>query len=70
MSPCKGLCYKEKNINAAYILELNSKYTSCEVALNSNEYGCYCCRTMLRKRSARANGSNTAKLKSDQVKRY
>ncbi len=67
---CNGLCYREKNINAAYILELNSKCTSCEIALNTDEYRCYCCRGRLRKRSARANRSNVARLKSNPVRRY
>jgi len=70
VSPCKGLCYKEKNINAAYILDLNSKCTSCEIALNTMEYRCYCCSTKLRKRRARANRSNVAKVKSEQFRRY
>ena len=67
---CNGLCYREKNINAAYILELNSKCTSCEIALNTDEYRCYCCRSRLRKRSSQANRSKTARLKYDQHSRY
>ena len=55
---CKGLCYREKDINAAYILDLNSKCTSCEIAFNTDEYRCYCCSSRLRKRSTRANRSN------------
>lgn len=70
MVHCNGLCYKEKNINAAFILELNSKCTSCEIAFNTDEYRCYCCSGRLRKRSTRANRSIVAKLKNDQKIRY
>lgn len=64
MVHCNGLCYKEKNINAAFILELNSKCTSCEIAYNSDEYRCYCCSGRLRKRSTRVKRSIVAKLKN------
>ncbi|MGE0391678.1 MAG: hypothetical protein AB7P13_16305 [Candidatus Nitrosocosmicus sp.] len=70
MVHCKGLCYGEKNINAAFILELNSKCTSCEIALNTDKYRCYCCGNRLRKRSTRANRSGIARLKDDQKVRY
>jgi hypothetical protein len=70
MVHCKGLCIKEKNINTAYNLELDSKYTSCEIALNTDEYRCYCCNGRLRKRSTRANRSYIARLKSSQHKRH
>ena len=37
---CNELCHREKNINATYILELNSKCSSCEISLNIDEYRC------------------------------
>jgi hypothetical protein len=70
MNYCNGLCLNEKNINAAYILGLNSKCTSCEIAFNTDEFRCYCCRGRLRKRSARAKRSVIARLKSEQEIRY
>ena len=66
---CKGLCYKEKNINAAYNLELNSKCTSCEIVINTDEYRCYRCSGRLRKQSTRANRSVIAQLRSNQFKK-
>jgi len=70
MNYCNGLCFNEKNINAAFILELNSKCSTCEIAFNTDEFRCYCCLGRLRKRSARSSRSRVAKLRRERFTRY
>ena len=66
---CNGLCYREKI--SMPLTSLNSiPSVHPAIALNTDEYRCYCCRGRLRKGSARANRSNVARLKSNQVRRY
>lgn len=70
MVVCNGNCWNEKSIHAARYYNLNSKCSTCEIALNTDSLRCYCCSNKLRKQSSRAKNSVKAKQIMAQVRRY
>jgi hypothetical protein len=49
---CRNLCQNEANIDGSGYGRYNARCSMCEIALNTNDLRCFCCKQVLRRRKS------------------